>query len=455
MNKTNSVRVFLCFICIHFLSLGTCAVQAGEEINSLLESKRKALEIFNQYLDVIHTRYTDPNGNFDPTLSLMPRDISNINTLNSQYFGKQPMTHESTAKAAEGTLLLGIKQLTAAIQNRNPDEDDSIQLREIHIQGENDPQQLHVATLTKIQGQVELLTNPMAKIINEDPKLKYAKFDGKYYSYKFAALRDSLKNGDIVRIGSTIDSKARLVFNNGDHIELGSNSAFRMIWALAGDTSNTPAADLLYGRIRLIVKKGGPRKKLRVTTRAAVLGVRGTDFYLDDKSDTTKVVVMRGKVHVKPISDKIPALDIPAGYTASIPRPIASPTPIQKDLTLKNFDQNELDQLGSMLDTLKNSPDASAGLTDKTILTKLQPSDLSAVQEITVSGDNRPSKQVLPGVSQSQPASIENQLEEKAYQMVLGDILNENPASITQIRKQNLRTVDQLDALTIELIKSP
>jgi hypothetical protein len=60
--------------------------------------------------------------------------------------------------------------------------------------------------------------------------------------------------------------------------------------------------DLLYGTLRGIILKDGPRSGTQVRSRTIAMGVRGTDFQIgaNDTNGYAKVTVLRGSVIVRP-----------------------------------------------------------------------------------------------------------------------------------------------------------
>lgn len=153
-----------------------------------------------------------------------------------------------------------------------------------------------VGTLTQVEGDVKLFFAPSKSPDGEKPR---ALFEGEYFTVRAAKQGDTVENGNIVRTHP--GSKARVVFPNGDQYNVAASSAYRVQWK--DDAGKDPQVQLMYGKIRGIVAKGGPRSKLMIRTKNAVMGVRGTDFYIaDDGADTTEVSVMRGQVAVAPVA---------------------------------------------------------------------------------------------------------------------------------------------------------
>ena len=136
---------------------------------------------------------------------------------------------------------------------------------------------IHVATVTDIEGAVTLFSHP-AKTSEQGPP-PHALYDGTLYSVQPVKQGDRIENGNILRTAP--GSKARVIYPNGDQFYVGPQTAYKISWTDADPTGNVNV-DLSYGGLRGVVQKGGPLKHLTVHTRAAVMGVRGTDFYIGE-----------------------------------------------------------------------------------------------------------------------------------------------------------------------------
>jgi hypothetical protein len=148
------------------------------------------------------------------------------------------------------------------------------------------------AVVTRIEGQAELLIKKGDKA--QPANTKAVQIDKQVFYAREAKKGDRPSNGDVIVAAK--DSKVRLIFRNGDQVTVAPDSAYRFSWDAASDKN--PVSELLYGDIRAVINPGGPRSGMQVNTRAAVMGVRGTDFFASSwsKSGGSKVVVLRGKI---------------------------------------------------------------------------------------------------------------------------------------------------------------
>lgn len=165
-----------------------------------------------------------------------------------------------------------------------------------------EPKQL--ATFTQIDGKTQLFTNP-SKTAYAEKSLKkgtMAFFEGDYYLIQDAKVSDQIPRGSIVR--TLPNAHARIVYENGDQFYVGPGTSYRVTWNDKTDLDTS--VQLLYGRLRGVIAKEGPRKEIRLRTKAATLGVRGTDFFVadSDAKNETEITVLRGAVEVTPNSGK-------------------------------------------------------------------------------------------------------------------------------------------------------
>ncbi len=158
-------------------------------------------------------------------------------------------------------------------------------------------------TITQLEGKVMLFTNP-AKTPGSGGAKEGARalFEGQYYLVRDAKLGDRVEQGNILRTPPA--AKARVVFENGDQYNVGPGTAYKVSWKSDSQDPGaaSPEVNLMYGKLRGIVAKGGPRSKLQVRTASATMGVRGTDFFIasQDEDKGTEVSIIRGAVEVKP-----------------------------------------------------------------------------------------------------------------------------------------------------------
>jgi len=99
------------------------------------------------------------------------------------------------------------------------------------------------------------------------------------------------------------DGRVRITLGDGSILNVGSNSSLRV------QTQNpqTRASDLTlsYGRMRVRVPKLGAGQSFQVKTNTAVLGVIGTDFFVQSEATQTYVIVYEGVLHITHINPVI------------------------------------------------------------------------------------------------------------------------------------------------------
>lgn len=96
--------------------------------------------------------------------------------------------------------------------------------------------------------------------------------------------------GEIIRTGK--DGYIELIFNDGSTINLDANTSL-VLDSVDAETSNYR---LLLGRIKANIKRLN-RRRYRIRTPTAVLGVRGTEFIVEsDGAGASAVVVLEGEI---------------------------------------------------------------------------------------------------------------------------------------------------------------
>ena len=176
-----------------------------------------------------------------------------------------------------------------------------------------------VATVSQVSGKVQIFSHPSSKVPTgkrpDDASLAF--YEGKYYLVKDAVVGDRVDNDNVVR--SLPSGQATVIYDNGDQIYVGKSSAYRIHWKSdQAKTNSPPELELVYGRLRGVISKEGPRQKLKVRTRVAVMGVRGTDFYVvdDDPKGEVGLTVVRGAVEVETKSGK--KIEVKTDMTADV-----------------------------------------------------------------------------------------------------------------------------------------
>jgi ferric-dicitrate binding protein FerR (iron transport regulator) len=118
--------------------------------------------------------------------------------------------------------------------------------------------------------------------------------------------------------------RARVTLTDGSILNVGSQSSLRIEQHNA-QTRETEMT-MTYGRLRARVPKGAQRFQLKTST--AVLGVIGTDFYVDASGTETNVIVFEGAVHVISINPAIVgSAHIAAGQKVTVGANQPPPTP--------------------------------------------------------------------------------------------------------------------------------
>jgi hypothetical protein len=164
------------------------------------------------------------------------------------------------------------------------------------------------AIVTQLQGEVMLLSAPQADshAVVPEGQLR-AKFEGMHYLSRKARVGDRVELPGCVR--TLPNARARLVYPNGDQINVGPGTFFRL--------DDVRSMKMDYGLVRAIISKAGPRNQLKVRTASAVMGVRGTDFVVEAQgaANPTSLTLIRGSVSLQPEGVAV-AREIKTGETA-------------------------------------------------------------------------------------------------------------------------------------------
>src|SRR5690348_2130250 len=94
----------------------------------------------------------------------------------------------------------------------------------------------NIATLTQLQGIGRIFSHP-SKIPTEGENGSRVLFEGEYYHVKEAHVGDQIDNGEIFRTAP--NAKARVVYPNGDQLNLGPGSAYRVFWHSNSSSQST------------------------------------------------------------------------------------------------------------------------------------------------------------------------------------------------------------------------
>lgn len=133
--------------------------------------------------------------------------------------------------------------------------------------------------------------------------------------------KDSVQWNDTFR--SDARGRVRISLHDGSVLSMGSNSELQVVQHDA--TSQQTQLQLLFGRVRSQVKalvRSG--SKYELTTPHAVIGVLGTDFYVEADGASTKVIVYSGRVSITPKAAAA-AVTLAAGQMVSVTSSGAGP----------------------------------------------------------------------------------------------------------------------------------
>lgn len=229
-----------------------------------------------------------------------------------------------------------------------------------------------VGTLTGVEGSVQIYSHPSASGL-EGPS-PHVKYEGIYYSVVDGKIGDRVEKGNILR--TRPGAKALIIFDNGDQYHIAPATAFRVDWDHDAAISH-PEMELRYGKIRFVIAKGGPRSNFHVRSRAATLGVRGTDFFVAVDDDVMETATLRGAVEVQPLAaPQQPGVPPAAAPKAEIVAAgqTASATPAQP-VELHKITQ---DELRSVARNTEIHPEAPAASTPPEVVEKIHELEAAA-----------------------------------------------------------------------------
>ena len=129
-------------------------------------------------------------------------------------------------------------------------------------------------TITRVDGDVFRLYYPGKKPLGPGP---YFRYDGLNYSISRVKVGDHFSPGNIIRTGR--NSGARVVFNYGDLVNIGSESFLKYEEYKRAETGKT-VFSMKLGKIRTLIKSGGKLSGLVIKTPHFKSQVQGTEFYL-------------------------------------------------------------------------------------------------------------------------------------------------------------------------------
>jgi hypothetical protein len=191
------------------------------------------------------------------------------------------------------------------------------------------------AVVTRSEGDAQIMIKQSTLSTAPPSGVKSIIFEKESYFIRPVKPGDRPANGDVVTTGK--DGKIRLIYRNGDQVTVTPGTAYKFSWD--PKTDRNAIAEIIYGDIRAVIQPDGPRSGMKVKTKSAVLGVRGTDFYVSSwsKDAGSKVTVMRGSVMLAPrISDptatapststlQLQEVLVPAGSSGTVIQKVMAP----------------------------------------------------------------------------------------------------------------------------------
>tara|TARA_Y100000385_G_C13061462_1_gene624589 strand:- start:685 stop:1659 length:975 start_codon:yes stop_codon:yes gene_type:complete len=270
----------------------------------------------------------------------------------------------------------------------------------------------HVGMIVKKQGKVELLTNPSKTASGAG----YVLFEGTYYKQAKVRLGKKLTNGSILRTGK--GAKVKIVYKNGDQMNIGEGTAYQVSWAKKKVKGKNPGAiNLMYGSIRGVINKKGPRSGIKIKTKSAVMGIRGTDFHIGQRgtSGRSSLSVLRGKVEIADKRNPKKKMEVAQGFSAEIKKEV------------KNN---------------KGKKKKTASLFQVAKTTKNELVDIQKESEI------KQSKKELAGASKAVKKQLAR-LEKKAIANTLSDIKEYDPALYKTLKDKNVDDVDKINKVVV------
>ncbi len=310
-----------------------------------------------------------------------------------------------------------------------------------------------VGTLTQIDGVVKIFSNP-SKILPKDPAKdggSIALFEGEYFQVRDARIGDRMQKGNIVR--TSPQAKARIVFENGDQFNVGPATAYRVTWD-KDSVDGRAQVSLMYGKVRGIVEKGGPRSKLFIKTRTATMGVRGTDFFIadDGKDGATEVSIIRGSVEVKSSAPRSKPVQVKAGYSVSVVPPPQAAAPAT-DLGSSQTGRAVPGGGGRGSKAVAPIDHTIVDFTPKIELRQTTQEELSAIQKSSSLEAKKTTDAAKPDAAVAQAVEA---LEKKAVKTTLKDIQREDPKLFAQLKAQSATqpaSTDELNLMAVQKLQ--
>ena len=156
------------------------------------------------------------------------------------------------------------------------------------------------------------------------------------------ALKGSLLNvNDLIRVRSK--SKAELTFDDGNVVRLGENSRLRIAEYMFKTNERNESLKLLRGKAQAVVSTAIKIGRFEVATPTAVVGVRGTDFFVYYQSGVSGAVFKSG---------------VGYGYNPNYPQNVQTINPGQA-FTVAAADQNPTVRQATNIEIQQHTRDTS------------------------------------------------------------------------------------------------
>jgi hypothetical protein len=292
----------------------------------------------------------------------------------------------------------------------------------------------YVGTVVISKGDVKVLTKALKK---EARAKKFVLYEGTKFAYTKARIGFRMKPGYVLQTGT--NGRAKVVYSNGDHVILAPGSSVAMPKP-SKDKDASSELDLFYGKIRALVSKKGPRKKMKVKTKGAVAGVRGTDFYMSYTGGVgTDLTVLRGAVELGDKQKSVKPVLIKTGYKATLNEPANT----------KKVDDGSAAEPGQTKPVVmqKGGKDADDS---KIAATAIEVHEATKDELLTVQAASnvKLEKKELSRLDEDTQKEIKT-LQKKSLKIVLDDIKAEDPNLYNEIVKQKNLSEDSVNTQVV------
>lgn len=277
-------------------------------------------------------------------------------------------------------------------------------------------------TLVKKTGKVEIYINPDKKVTGPGPHVLY---ESVYYTVvNDPKLGYKIPNESIIKTGT--GAKAKIIFPDGDQFNLGEATAFKYSWSSSKKGKDEASIGMIFGKLRAVISKEGPRNNMKIKTPSAVMGVRGTDFFVNQPGliQPTKLAVLRGQVQMTANLKDAKPVEVKSGVTAEV-----------------NVQKPEIKS------SVVGTESVLAGKVAEIKLEETSKQELAVIQKESVIRKEE-IKEEVP-VTQELAKSIEK-LEKQAVETTLTDIKVYDPKLYEELKKQEVASVDTINTNVVK-----